>query len=56
MPTFNVAGVTLYQVSIAQVLGDSGTAIDHAERLRPAEMAQATARYKLDLPVSEALS
>jgi len=38
MPTFNVAGVTLYQVSIAQVLGDSGTAIDHAKRLRPTEI------------------
>jgi hypothetical protein len=38
VPTVNIAGVTLFQVSIAQVLGDSGTAIDHAKRLRPAEI------------------
>jgi hypothetical protein len=29
-PAFGQAGLILYQVSIAQVLGDSGTAIDHA--------------------------
>ena len=29
-PAFGPAGVTLYQVSIAQVLGDNGTAIEHA--------------------------
>jgi transcriptional regulator with XRE-family HTH domain len=34
-PAFGPSGVTLYQVSIAQVLGDNGTAIDHARKLRP---------------------
>ncbi len=34
-PAFGPAGVTLYQVSIAQVLGDNGTAIEHARKLRP---------------------
>lgn len=34
LPAFGIAGVTLYQVSIAQVLGDSGTAIEHAKNLR----------------------
>jgi len=33
-PAFGPAGLTLYQVSIAQVLGDSGTAIDHASTQR----------------------
>lgn len=33
-PAFSTAGVTLYQVSIAQVLGDSGTAIEHARKLK----------------------
>ena len=33
-PAFGPAGVTLFQVSIAQVLGDSGTAIEHARTLR----------------------
>jgi hypothetical protein len=33
-PAFGQAGLTLYQVSIAQVLGDSGTAIDHARTIR----------------------
>ncbi len=36
-PTFGPAGVTLYQVSIAQVLGDNGTAIEHARKLRAGE-------------------
>ena len=34
-PAFGPAGVTLYQVSIAQVLGDNGTAIEYARKLRP---------------------
>lgn len=34
LPAFGSAGVTLYQVSIAQILGDNGTAIDHAKQLR----------------------
>jgi transcriptional regulator with XRE-family HTH domain len=37
------AGVTLYQVSIAQVLGDNGTAIEHARKLRPASIPNARA-------------
>jgi hypothetical protein len=37
-PAFGEAGLTLYQVSIAQVLGDSGTAIDHARSIRPADI------------------
>lgn len=32
-PAFSAAGVTLYQVSIAQVLGNSETAIEHARTL-----------------------
>jgi hypothetical protein len=28
------AGVTFYKVSIAQVLGDNGTAVDHAKTIR----------------------
>jgi hypothetical protein len=32
---FGPANITLYQVSIAQVLGDSGTAIERAKMLRP---------------------
>jgi hypothetical protein len=35
---FGPANVTMYQVSIAQVLGDCGTAIEHAKTLRPAAM------------------
>ena len=33
---FGPSGVILYQVSVAQVLGDSGTAIQYARKLRPA--------------------
>jgi hypothetical protein len=32
---FGPTNVALYQVSIAQVLGDSGTAIEHAKTVRP---------------------
>jgi hypothetical protein len=34
--TITPANVTLYQASIVQVLGDNGTAIEHAKTLRPA--------------------
>jgi hypothetical protein len=33
---FGSSGVILYQVSVAQVLGDSGTAIEYASKLHPA--------------------
>ena len=44
---FGPSNVTLYQVSIAQVLGDSGTAIEHAKKLRPAAIltAERQGRY-----------
>lgn len=50
-PAFGPAGVALFQVSIAQVLGDSGTAIDHARTLRPAEIptAERRGRYWVDV-------
>jgi transcriptional regulator with XRE-family HTH domain len=48
---FGPANVTLYQVSIAQVLGDNGTAIEHARTLRPAEIptAERRGRYWIDV-------
>jgi hypothetical protein len=48
---FGPANVTLYQVSIAQVLGDSGTAIEHAKRLRPDAIptAERRGRYWIDV-------
>jgi transcriptional regulator with XRE-family HTH domain len=48
---FGPANVTLYQVSIAQVLGDSGTAIEHARTLRPAAIptAERQGRYWIDV-------
>ena len=50
-PAFGQAGVTLYQVSIAQVLGDNGTAIEHAKKLRPASIptAERQGRYWVDV-------
>jgi transcriptional regulator with XRE-family HTH domain len=50
-PTFGSAGVTLYQVSIAQVLGDNGTAIEHARKLRPVAIptAERQGRYWIDV-------
>jgi len=50
-PAFGSAGVTLYQVSIAQVLGDNGTAIGHARKLRPASIptAERQGRYWVDV-------
>jgi len=48
---FGPTNVTLYQVSIAQVLGDNGTAIEHAKTLRPAEIptAERQGRYWIDV-------
>ncbi len=48
---FGPANVTLYQVSIAQVLGDNGTAIEHAKTLRPAMIptAERQGRYWIDV-------
>jgi hypothetical protein len=45
------ANVTLYQVSITQVLGDSGTAIEHATTLSPAAIPTAERRglYWIDV-------
>lgn len=49
--TFGPASITLYQVSIAQVLGDSGTAIEYAKTLRPAVIptAERQGRYWIDV-------
>lgn len=48
---FGPANVTLYQISIAQVLGDSGTAIEYARTLRPAAIptAERQGRYWIDV-------
>ena len=48
---FGPANVTLYQISIAQVLGDSGTAIEHARTLRSAAIptAERRGRYWIDV-------
>ncbi len=48
---FGPANVTLYQVSIAQVLGDNGTAIEHAKTVRPAAIptAERQGRYWIDV-------
>jgi len=48
---FGPTNVTLYQVSIAQVLGDSGTAIEHAKTLRPSAIptAERQGRYWIDV-------
>ncbi len=50
-PAFGPDGVTLYQVSIAQVLGDNGTAIEHARKLQPASIptAERQGRYWVDV-------
>jgi hypothetical protein len=50
-PAFGPAGLTLYQVSIAQVLGDSGTAIDHARTIRAADIPtpERQGRYWVDV-------
>jgi hypothetical protein len=48
---FGPSGVILYQVSVAQVLGDSGTAIEYARKLRPAVIttAERQGRYWVDV-------
>src|SRR6266699_1833735 len=48
---FGPANVALYQVSIAQVLGDNGTAIEHAKTLRPSAIptAERQGRYWIDV-------
>lgn len=50
-PTFGPAGVSLYQVSIAQVLGDNGTAVEHARKLRPGDFPtpEREGRYWVDV-------
>jgi transcriptional regulator with XRE-family HTH domain len=50
-PTFGRAGVALYQVSIAQVFGDNGTAIYHARKLRAVDIptAERRGRYWVDV-------
>jgi transcriptional regulator with XRE-family HTH domain len=48
---FGPSNVRLYQVSIAQVLGDNGTAIEHARAVRPAAIptAERRGRYWIDV-------
>ena len=48
---FGSANVTLYQISIAQALGDHGTAIEHAKTLNPATIptAERQGRYWIDV-------
>jgi transcriptional regulator with XRE-family HTH domain len=48
---FGPSGVILYQVSVAQVLGDSGTAIQYARKLHPAAIttAERRGRYWIDV-------
>ena len=48
---FGPANVTMYQVSIAQALGDCGTAIEHAKTLRPAAIPtpERQGRYWIDV-------
>ena len=48
---FGPSGVILYQVSVAQVLGDSGTAIEYARKLHPAVIttAERRGRYWVDV-------
>jgi hypothetical protein len=50
-PAFGPAGLALYQVSIAQVLGDNGTAIDHARSIRPDDIPtpERKGRYWVDV-------
>jgi transcriptional regulator with XRE-family HTH domain len=51
---FGPANVTLYQVSIAQVLGDSGTAIQHAKTLDLAAVPTAERRGRFWIDVARA--
>ncbi|GAA4616474.1 hypothetical protein GCM10023195_73310 [Actinoallomurus liliacearum] len=54
---FGAPGVRLYRVSSALVLGDAGTAIDHARHVRPAELptVERRARYWVDVARAFAL-
>ncbi|UUV32359.1 helix-turn-helix domain-containing protein [Amycolatopsis roodepoortensis] len=49
--SFGPTGVGLYQLSIARVMGDSGTAIEHARRIIPASIpsTERRARYWVDV-------
>jgi len=51
---FGPANVTLYQVSIAQALGDNGTAIEHARTLAPGVIATAERRGRYWIDVARA--
>ena len=48
---FGPSGVILYQVSVAQILDDSGTAIQYAKKLHPAVIttAERQGRYWVDV-------
>jgi transcriptional regulator with XRE-family HTH domain len=48
---FGPANVTLYQISIAQALGDNGTAIEHAKTINPAMIPtpERQGRYWIDV-------
>jgi transcriptional regulator with XRE-family HTH domain len=50
-PAFGPAGLALYQVSVAQVLGDNGTAIEHARAIRPGDIptSERQGRYWVDV-------
>jgi hypothetical protein len=54
LPAFNPAGVILYKVSIAQVLGDNGTAIDHARSIRIASIPTPERQGRLYIDVARA--
>ncbi|WP_245681725.1 XRE family transcriptional regulator [Actinomadura kijaniata] len=51
---FGPANVAIYQVSIAQVLGDSGTAIEHARALRHVALPTRERRGRLGVDVARA--
>jgi hypothetical protein len=51
---FGAANVTLYQVSIAQVLGDNGTAIEHARALQGVALPTRERRGRLGVDVARA--
>ncbi|MCP2339148.1 helix-turn-helix domain-containing protein [Actinomadura rupiterrae] len=51
---FGPSNVTLYQVSIAQVLGDNGTAIEHAQRLRGVKLPTREREGRLGVDVARA--
>ncbi|WP_219507933.1 hypothetical protein [Nonomuraea ceibae] len=51
---FGLTNVTLYQISIAQVLGDSGAAIAHAKTIDPAVIPTAERRGRFWIDVARA--